>query len=192
VTRTQTAPADFRLGLGHIALELAATLGGRRRQPVERLVRPSDLERWFRASNVASDISADDTLLADTRELRDAIHRVLVAAREGEAATGSDVELINRWAAAPIRAPQLDPMLKRTSLDADPGAAALAAIARSAVELITGPELAEMQQCASPSCSLMFIDRSRPGRRRWCSMERCGNRAKTAAYRRRRRALRPR
>jgi predicted RNA-binding Zn ribbon-like protein len=32
----------------------------------------------------------------------------------------------------------------------------------------------------------MFIDRSRPGRRRWCSMERCGNRDKTARYRQRR------
>jgi predicted RNA-binding Zn ribbon-like protein len=35
----------------------------------------------------------------------------------------------------------------------------------------------------------MFIDHSRPGRRRWCSMERCGNRAKTARYRQRRRRM---
>jgi hypothetical protein len=35
-------------------------------------------------------------------------------------------------------------------------------------------------------CSLLFVDTSRSGRRRWCSMERCGNRAKVAAHRRRR------
>jgi predicted RNA-binding Zn ribbon-like protein len=32
----------------------------------------------------------------------------------------------------------------------------------------------------------MFVDTSRPGKRRWCSMELCGNRKKTATYRRRR------
>ena len=72
-----------------------------------------------------------------------------------------------------------------TLIGADPCHAALTELARGAIELVAGPELPRIRDCADPSCSLMFIDHSPPGRRRWCSMERCGNRAKTKSYRRR-------
>ncbi|MFF1909458.1 CGNR zinc finger domain-containing protein [Kitasatospora sp. NPDC058218] len=34
-----------------------------------------------------------------------------------------------------------------------------------------------------PDCSLLFLDDSQARRRRWCSMDRCGNLAKIAGYR---------
>jgi predicted RNA-binding Zn ribbon-like protein len=37
-------------------------------------------------------------------------------------------------------------------------------------------------------CRMLFLDRSRGRRRRWCSMAECGNRAKVAAHRERARA----
>jgi predicted RNA-binding Zn ribbon-like protein len=40
--------------------------------------------------------------------------------------------------------------------------------------------------CAAEGCDALFVDTSRNGSRRWCSMERCGARAKAAAYYRRR------
>jgi len=60
----------------------------------------------------------------------------------------------------------------------------LAAIARSAAELITEGD-AEVRFCANPACSLFFLDNSRTHRRRWCSMSLCGNRHKVAAFARR-------
>lgn len=44
--------------------------------------------------------------------------------------------------------------------------------------------------CASESCSMIYLDASRNGSRRWCSMERCGSRAKAHAYYERKRAER--
>ncbi|WP_327319861.1 CGNR zinc finger domain-containing protein [Streptomyces sp. NBC_01235] len=38
-----------------------------------------------------------------------------------------------------------------------------------------------------PDCSRLFLDDSR-ARRRWCSMDRCGDQAKVAGYRSRNRA----
>lgn len=61
----------------------------------------------------------------------------------------------------------------------------LAAIARSAAELITEGEAALVRSCANPGCSLFFYDHSRTHRRRWCSMALCGNRRKVAAFARR-------
>jgi predicted RNA-binding Zn ribbon-like protein len=58
----------------------------------------------------------------------------------------------------------------------------LAAIARSAAELLVeGPE-APIRRCANPKCRLFFYDDSRTHRRRWCSMSTCGNRHKVAAF----------
>jgi predicted RNA-binding Zn ribbon-like protein len=62
----------------------------------------------------------------------------------------------------------------------------LAAIARDAVDLLAGPLAARIRECAADDCALLFVDASRPGRRRWCATTACGNRAHTKAYRRRR------
>jgi predicted RNA-binding Zn ribbon-like protein len=61
----------------------------------------------------------------------------------------------------------------------------LAAIARSAAELIAEGPSARLRVCSNPTCGLFFYDNSRTRRRRWCSMSRCGNRHKVRAFSRR-------
>lgn len=61
----------------------------------------------------------------------------------------------------------------------------LAAIARSAAEIIVEGAGAPLRCCANPQCQLFFYDNSRTHRRRWCSMAACGNRHKVAAFVRR-------
>ena len=55
------------------------------------------------------------------------------------------------------------------------------------IELHHGPDRALLRWCADAYCTRPFIDRSRGGRRRWCGMAGCGDRAKAAAYRMRKR-----
>jgi predicted RNA-binding Zn ribbon-like protein len=61
----------------------------------------------------------------------------------------------------------------------------LAALARSAAELIGEGADAPVRKCANPACELFFYDTSRTRRRRWCTMTTCGNRSKVAAFARR-------
>ena len=61
----------------------------------------------------------------------------------------------------------------------------LAAIARSAAETIMEGPQARLRLCANPGCGLFFCDTSRTRRRRWCSMQVCGNRHKVASFARR-------
>jgi len=61
----------------------------------------------------------------------------------------------------------------------------LAAIARSAAEIIVEGAQARVRICANPVCGLFFSDHSRTHRRRWCSMAVCGNRHKVASFARR-------
>ncbi|APR39561.1 CGNR zinc finger domain-containing protein [Paraburkholderia sp. SOS3] len=62
----------------------------------------------------------------------------------------------------------------------------LAQIASAAAELLAAGDFALIRKCESDTCSLWFYDRTKAHRRRWCSMARCGNRRKVAAYRARR------
>lgn len=61
----------------------------------------------------------------------------------------------------------------------------LAAVARSAAEIILEGEGAKIRVCANPACGLFFCDKSRTHKRRWCSMSVCGNRNKVASFARR-------
>jgi hypothetical protein len=65
-------------------------------------------------------------------------------------------------------------------------AQALSTLAREMIELLSGPLSGRIRECASGDCPLVFVDTSRPGARRWCAMERCGNRHKLRALRARR------
>lgn len=66
----------------------------------------------------------------------------------------------------------------------------LAAVARSAAEIVAEGPRARLRLCANPRCGLFFYDTSRTRRRRWCSMTVCGNRHKVAAFARRHASLR--
>ncbi len=61
-------------------------------------------------------------------------------------------------------------------------------IAWSAVEVLTTGRLDQVRQCSDPRCGWFFLDRSKSGRRRWCDMKACGNRAKVRNFYRRRAA----
>ncbi|WP_108260949.1 CGNR zinc finger domain-containing protein [Mangrovicoccus ximenensis] len=58
-------------------------------------------------------------------------------------------------------------------------------IAEAAARLVGEADFRHVRNCEGPSCTLYFLDVSKNHRRRWCSMEVCGNRAKAAAFRKR-------
>lgn len=52
----------------------------------------------------------------------------------------------------------------------------------SAALLLTGGEARRLRRCAGRGCGQLFVDRSRRGNRRWCSMGACGNREKARRH----------
>jgi predicted RNA-binding Zn ribbon-like protein len=67
--------------------------------------------------------------------------------------------------------------------DDDPTGEALARIAAPLVEAIAEHHTGRFRVCANETCRWVFEDESRAGRRRWCDMSSCGNRAKVRRYR---------
>jgi predicted RNA-binding Zn ribbon-like protein len=171
---------------GAFCLEFAMTGGEGDRAAYETLHAPDDLRRWIQTAlglRVGQVTAAD---LAEARRLREAIWQLTDARVLGPSLPRAAVGEINRSAARPPLAPQIDAADARAwAMPVTPGQV-LSTVARDAVDLFTGPMASRIRRCAGTNCRLMFVDASRPGRRRWCSMDRCGNRAKVRAFRDRR------
>jgi predicted RNA-binding Zn ribbon-like protein len=189
-TYSMTEPeADFLFHYGTLALAFGGTLGRRPAQPIERLGSPERLAAWFTAAgllSVAPAVSASD--YARALRVRSAILRAgdaIAAARAPEAA---DIMLLNEMAAPPPVGIALAPDGAHTVRTGKPPVrAALSSIARDAIDLFGGERRALITSCEADDCRALLLDDSRGKRRRWCSMERCGNRAKVAAFRSRQR-----
>jgi predicted RNA-binding Zn ribbon-like protein len=66
--------------------------------------------------------------------------------------------------------------------------ALLIPIGEAMARLMVEEDFTHVKACEGPTCTLLFADHTRGHARRWCSMSACGNRAKVAAHRSRRRA----
>jgi hypothetical protein len=56
-------------------------------------------------------------------------------------------------------------------------------VVESAADALVIGELARIRRCADGRCPRVFFDGTKNGRRRWCDMATCGNRAKAARHR---------
>jgi predicted RNA-binding Zn ribbon-like protein len=178
----------FSFHRGGLALDLAGTVGGRASQePEERLPDPDALATWLAEAGLLDGAHPTPADLARARTLREAIARAAAAVLDGSAPRAADLRAVN-LAALELRrgAPQLTAALA-TRWDADaPVAHALGRVAADAIELLSR-HAERLARCELPGCGALLLSRSRGERRRWCSMEACGNRAKVAAFRARER-----
>ena len=127
--------------------------------------------------------AAGSKAFREALELRETIYRIFFCAAEGKATAAADLDGLDRalqmapdrvgiarsgagfaWRVAPVARPSAP--------------ALLAPVTWSATQLLTGPRLPRVRHCANERCLWLFLDDSKSGTRRWCSMSACGNRAK--------------
>ena len=179
----------FTFEPGSLALAFAVTGPGTRDGPLavfQTLNAPSDLDRWAADVVEAHGIraTADDLELALL--LQAAVWNVANAVVDHLPVAKANLDVLNELAARPSLVPRLTPGPTRSWPRKQGTAAVMSTVARDAIDVFGGALAARLKRCEGGRCSLLFVDTSRPGRRRWCSMDRCGNRAKVAAHRRRR------
>lgn len=207
------APA-FELSGGALALDFSNSWGDRSRPESDRLTEFRSLAAFcwqakllpaaeaapYLAAAAGRPAAANATLVA-ARELRDALFALFVAAarrrepREQLTEPTAALAILNGWLARALPDRELAPegagygwRWRSAPAALDPLAATLRPIALAAADLLASDEIDRVRECAAPNCSWLFLDRSRAGSRRWCSMESCGNRAKARRHYRRRAA----
>lgn len=138
-----------------------------------------DLDAWLTERFGRLARPADDADYAGARQLRLAIASAARHAAAARPLSPIDVDTINSWAGRLPIAPHLP-----GGTYAPPAALpaqALATIAHDATVTFTRPA-GMIRECAADDCRLVFLDSSRPQSRRWCSMNRCGGRAKSKSH----------
>ena len=168
--------------------------------PVEKLPTLDDALTWFvdrgvihheGADRVRRQTAGNDVLmardLARVHSVRSALREVSYAISDQRAPQAGSLETINRA----LHARQVIELVP--SSDAcvgvdhrhvgDPIDDALARLCDPLVSELTGGDPERIKICDNDRCRWVFYDTSRTGRRRWCDMATCGNRAKAARHR---------
>jgi predicted RNA-binding Zn ribbon-like protein len=199
-TREQTHRFEF-VG-GEACLDFTNTVGGdRRTAPREDLHDYADLVTWARQGELITPGQARALLLRAQREpqaasaalaaaveLREALFDIFYARSEGKRAQQQRLELLNRALAEALPHRRLVPSGRGVSYDWDESddlRCMLWPVALSAAELLVG-DRSHVKVCGAweegGGCGWLFVDSSRNGSRRWCSMKDCGNRAKARRH----------
>ncbi len=197
-----SAPGSADDGL---CLAFVNTMAWRRSQaPEERLPSPEALLRWCVDAKILTVAGAANLerrwqdrpdealgLHAAALALRETIYGLLRSRIAGQAVGKDDLDRFNSL---------FETMPPRLGLARDGRvlgwrhgprrggvAGLLAPIAWSAADLVTCTRAGRVRQCDDPDgCGWLFLDESRAGTRRWCSMGDCGNRAKARRHQSRR------
>jgi predicted RNA-binding Zn ribbon-like protein len=190
--------SEFEYSGGALCLDFANTWGNRSDPEKDQLTGYGDLLRWAAGTGTLSDDDLgeletvarrrDDAAIrvfSEAIEIREAVFRICDAVAGGGTPTAADLEALNRvlesmpqqrlccgGACCEWRWPDDKTDLRHV----------LWPVIRSAADLLTSPDAERIRQCEAPDCSWLFLDLSRGGRRRWCDMSSCGNRAKARRY----------
>ncbi|MFJ5776591.1 CGNR zinc finger domain-containing protein [Streptomyces sp. NPDC093094] len=175
----------YRFDPGALCLELLPTGGPGAFARYEVLHEPADLVAWVRRSRLAEGLEpvVTDEELGDVRHFRDALFLLTADRAHGRPLQPRHLDVVNAAAAEPPLVSRITPDGSRAWAPGATGTRLLATLARDAIDLFSGPYADRVRECGAHDCFLLFVDTSRPGRRRWCAMEHCGNREKVRAHR---------
>ena len=171
---------------GSLALDFATTgaIGGTGiAARADRLHTPDDLSTWLRERYPVAIGVARTRDLFDAISLRDAIGLMAIRASRGESPAPADIDVVNLYAATPDVPPSIAGGTRQVGRSVHTVPQALSTIARDAVDLFDPANTGRIRQCDGGDCDMVYLDTSRAATRRWCSMQRCGNRAKVRAHR---------
>ncbi len=205
IISTTGLPA-FDFDSGALCLDFANTISDRPRCTSDKLRSYDRLVEWGVQSGTLASGEADRLLRAARHRpdravramrngiaLREAVYRIFSSRAAGADPAEDDLARLNRalqQAMRHLRVGSEDSGFHwRWSNDRDLLERVVWPITRSAGDLLVSDDLKWVRECASETCSWLFLDTSRTRRRKWCDMSSCGNREKARRhYRRKARA----
>jgi predicted RNA-binding Zn ribbon-like protein len=180
----EAAPGDLELVASFVnTLHRSVDAG---EPDVEQLASPQALRSWMDEHGIDS---GDELRAADLNsaiEFREAL-RMLLWANNGAELDQDALRALRSAAERGLIRVEIDPRGRAVPRPAEAGLGALFARLLAAVaDSQAAGTWERIKACAAEDCQWAFYDESRNRSRTWCTMEVCGNRAKTRSYRARR------
>lgn len=163
---------------------LANTVAGASRSGVDELSTPAELTALLESFVYSGRFDRDEAELADVRATRERLRNLWALSRDEVVASVN--EMLRDAAALPqlVRHDDLDWHLHATPPGAPLAERMRVEAALAFVDVVRSDELDRLRRCGAPDCDGVFIDLSRNGSKRFCSV-RCGNRMNMVAFRER-------
>ena len=193
---TGRTPDELRLDGGHLALDFVNTVGGLRDDPPdpddEALETYDDLVAWSRRLGLPlasgrRTRAAEERAVESAHELRALIYAIFRAYADGGEPDPRRLARLRDAEREALGHAELRPGSWSWPPSRDL-ASPLRPVVHAAVELLTHGPLDRIKTCGN--CRWLFLDQSRNGSRRWCSMEECGTEVKARRFVERRRERR--
>lgn len=151
--------------------------------PSDECGTPAQLEVWMRNRSLLTAAEAVEAPAhRSALDLRSAMRSFLEIAPNSRATTQEIAQRLNKVMERYPLVVQITPD-GTPALVSSTGVNGLAKVVAELFRLAERGQLDRLKMCNSEECQWIFFDRSRPGKRRWCSSLLCGNRHKTRAYR---------
>jgi predicted RNA-binding Zn ribbon-like protein len=183
------ATQDLQFIAGNLALDFVNTVGNRLGEPREYLDRVAELERWARLAGLfgtRAHLFLSRKQLEDVHAVREQLYALFQPLASGSAISKQGLSQLNARFSPTASKRKLDynqnSVNWRWDTSANDPDRILAPILLSATELLVSGRYRRIRQCQGETCGWLFLDRSRAGRRLWCSMADCGNRAKVRRH----------
>jgi|SRR5581483_7396655 len=204
---TQSSSHDTTARL-RLCLDFSNTIDWRTSDHPDELINSyADFVNWGRGTGLVSDREARQLLRAAAERpadasavveqaisIREAIYRLFSAIAAGGRPKKSDLDLLNDALANAMSHSRVVQTTEGFIWGWEGGADALGRmlwpVMRSAAELLSSAQLAQVRECAGEGCGWLLLDVSRNRLRRWCDMKSCGNRAKARRFYERAKAAR--
>lgn len=175
---------------GHVALDFANTAEARDEAAGESLLSPRDLRIWGQRYGLLSrSVPGGDE---DTEELkraieaREVIYRLFAARAQDRRLPARDLGRLSELAAEAYRAGDLAAGEAGRAVWCWPPrtlSSVRHVVVHEATELLAALPAGRLKQCPGDHCGWLFLDTTKRGNRRWCSMEECGQEAKVVRRR---------
>ena len=140
-------------------------------------------------ARIAPDAAYGEKLLTKVRRVRGAMRELVDASVDRRPPARGELAEVNRALRThyvTVLVPAPDGVTMGHRHEGDPIEGAMARLTESIARYLGEGKIDRLRVCANESCSWTFFDSSRTGRRKWCDMTTCGNRAKAARHRERR------
>jgi predicted RNA-binding Zn ribbon-like protein len=164
------------------AVDLANTVPGATKSGVDELAEVEQLSALLELHGYSGRVDHSAAELAEVHETRDRLRVVWTLERD---AAATEVNAMLREAhALPFlsRHDGFDWHLHATEPDAPLAERIRVEMSLALVDVIRSDEMGRLRSCAADDCAGVFVDLSRNGSKRFCSI-RCGNRVNMIAFR---------
>ena len=141
---------------------------------------------WLAQAGYSVNVKDLEANLDKVTELRSGLRALFAACIDGKSIESEHLSLLNKYLPLYFEKKELSLEDGQFVLNTPPRELSvdelLGLLSHDAAKLLSSDKINKLKRCSHDKCILVYVDKSKSGQRKWCSMDICGNRTKSANH----------